>query len=147
MFKVSFCDEVVTSGVTATSALTSVGYMQLKLSNMPEDVIAHYQLLNITTQDGYVYCEICQGIYVLLQVGIIAQELLAKKVKEHGYNQSKTAPGMWTHEWCPIIFSLVIKDFGVKYIEEEHAQHLIQTVQKIIRACSKKKENNTADSP
>jgi hypothetical protein len=27
-------------------------YMQLKLSDMPEDVIAHYHLLNIATSDG-----------------------------------------------------------------------------------------------
>jgi hypothetical protein len=29
--------------------------MQLKLSNMPDYVIAHYHLLDITTPDGYVY--------------------------------------------------------------------------------------------
>jgi hypothetical protein len=37
-------------------------YMQLKLSDMSEDVIAHYHLLNIVTPNGYVYCKICQGI-------------------------------------------------------------------------------------
>jgi hypothetical protein len=34
------------------------------------------------------------------------------------------------HEWQPITFSLVVDDFGVKYIEEEHAQNLLQMVQK-----------------
>ncbi len=29
--------------------------MQLKLSNVPDDVIAHYHLRNIATPDGYVY--------------------------------------------------------------------------------------------
>jgi hypothetical protein len=56
--------------------------MQLKLSNMPKDVIAHYHLLDITTPDGYVYCKIYQGMYRLLQAGIIAQELLEKRLKE-----------------------------------------------------------------
>ncbi len=32
-------------------------HMRLKLSNMPEDVIAHYHLLDIATPDGYIYCE------------------------------------------------------------------------------------------
>jgi hypothetical protein len=73
-------------------------YMQLKLSDMPEDVIAHYKLLNITTPDGYIYCEICQGMYGLPQVGIIAQELLAKELKEHGYSQSETTPDLWTNK-------------------------------------------------
>jgi hypothetical protein len=78
--------------------MTRYEYMQLKLSNMPEDVIAHYHLLDIAAPDGYVYCKIRQGMYGLLQVGIIAQELLAKRLKKHSYNQSKTTPGLWTHE-------------------------------------------------
>ncbi len=56
-------------------------YMQLKLSDMPEDIIAHYHLLNIWTPDKYVYCKIRKGVYGLLQAGIIAQELLAKRLK------------------------------------------------------------------
>jgi hypothetical protein len=59
-------------------------YMQLKLSDMLEDVIEHYKLLNIATPDGYVYCEIRQGMYGLPQAGIITQELLAKRLKDHG---------------------------------------------------------------
>jgi hypothetical protein len=60
---------------------------------------------------------------------------LAKRLKEHGYSQSKTTPGLWKHEWRPVWFSLVVNNFGVKYIGEEHAQHLLQTVQKYYR-CS-----------
>jgi hypothetical protein len=110
--------------------MTRYEYMQLKLSNILENGIAHYHLLNITTPDGYVYCKIRQRMYGLLQVGIIAQELLAKRLKEHHYNQSNAVPGLWTHEWHPITFSLVVDDFGVKYNGEEHTQHLIQMVQK-----------------
>jgi hypothetical protein len=105
-------------------------YMRLKLSDMPEDVIEHYKLRVITTPDGYVYCEIRQGMYGLPQAGIITQELSAKRLKEHGYSQSKTMPGLWKHEWRPIIFSLVVNNFGVKYVGKEHARHLLQTVQK-----------------
>ncbi len=72
-------------------------------------------------------------------MGIIAQELLAKRLKEHGYTQSKTTSGLWTHEWHPITFSLVIDNLGVKYIGEEHAQNLLQMVQKYF-TCSFKKE-------
>jgi hypothetical protein len=110
-------------------------YMRLKLSDMPDDVIAHYKLRDIATPDGYVYCKIRQGMYGLPQAGIIAQELLAKRLKEHGYSQSETTPGLWTHEWRPISFSLVVDDFGVKYVGEEHAQHLLQVVQKYYK-CS-----------
>jgi hypothetical protein len=68
--------------------------MQLKLSDLPEDVIAHYHLLNIATPNGYIYYKTRQGMYGLPQVGIIAQELLANRLKEHRYNQSKTTPGL-----------------------------------------------------
>jgi hypothetical protein len=122
-------------------------YMRLKLSNMPEDVIEHYHLLDIVTPDGYVYCKIRPGMYGLPQEWIIAQELLAKRLKEHGYNQSKTMPGLWALEWCPITFSLIINNFEVKYIGEEHAQHLRQAVQNIITAHSKRKGKDIADLP
>ncbi len=56
--------------------------MRLKLADMPEDVIEHYRLRNIGMPDGYVYCKIRQGMYGLPQAGIIAQELLAKGLKE-----------------------------------------------------------------
>jgi hypothetical protein len=114
-------------------------YMHLKLFNMPEGVIAHYHLLDIATPNGYDYCKICQGMYGLMQAGIIAQEVLAKRLKEHGYYQGKTTPGLKTHEWHPITLSLVVDNFGVKYIREEHAQHLLQSVQKFY-TCSFEKE-------
>ena len=87
-------------------------YMRLKLADMSADVIEHYKLLDVATPDGYVYCEIRKGMYGLPHAGIIAQELLAKRLKEHGYSQSETTPGLWKHEWRPIIFSLVVDDFG-----------------------------------
>jgi hypothetical protein len=74
-------------------------YNRLKLSKMPDDVIAHYHLRNIATPDRYIYCKIRQGMYGLPQVGIIAQELLAERLQEHDYSQSKTTPGLWTHKW------------------------------------------------
>jgi hypothetical protein len=97
---------------------------------MPEDVIEQYKLLDIATPDRYVYCKIRHGMYGLPQAGIIPQELLAKQSKEQGYLQSKTTPRLWKHEWQPITFSLVIDDFGVKYVGKEHPQHLLQMVQK-----------------
>jgi hypothetical protein len=115
-------------------------YMRLKFADMPDDVIEHYKLRDVATPDGYVYCEIRKGMYGLPQAGIIAQELLAKRLKEHGYSQSKTIPGLWKHEWCPITFSLVVDNFGVKYVGEEHAQHLLlQMIQKYYQ-CSVEKE-------
>jgi len=118
--------------------MTRYEYMRLKLANMPDNIIALYHLHDIATPGGYVYYKIRQGVYGLLQAGIIAQELLAKRLKEHGYTQSKTTPGLWTHEWRPITCSLVVDNFGVKYIGDKHAQHLLQVVQKYYTCLFKK---------
>ena len=64
-------------------------------------------------------------MYGLPQAGLLAQELLAKQLAKHGYKQSEVTPGLWTHKWCPIYFPLVVDDLGIKYIEQEHADHLI----------------------
>jgi hypothetical protein len=137
----SFMMDIKNFYLCTPMTMTRYEYIGLKLSDMPEDVIAHYYLLDIATSDGYVYCKFRQGMYGLPQAGIIAHELLAKRLKEHGYNQSKTTPGLWTHEWCPITFSLAVNNFGVKYIREAHAQHLIQMVQKYYM-CSFEKEGD-----
>ena len=100
-------------------------YIKLKLENFPEDVIAEYNLSEKATADGYVYCEVTKGMYGLPQAGILAQELLEKRLAAHGYTQSKFTPGFWTHKWRPISFTLVVDDFGVKYVGREHAEHLI----------------------
>jgi hypothetical protein len=69
---------------------------------MPDNVIEHYKLRDILTPDGHIYCKIKKGMYGLPQVGIIAQELLADRLKQHGYTQSKTTPGLWLHKMHPI---------------------------------------------
>jgi hypothetical protein len=110
-------------------------YMRLQIVDMPEDVIAHYKLTDISTHDGYIYCEIQKGMYGLPQAGIIAQQLLEKRLKAHGYRQNTITPGLWKHDKRSISFSLVVDDFGVKYVGEENAQHLLDTVQKYYK-CS-----------
>ncbi len=61
---------------------------------MPEDVIAHYKLTDIATHDGYIYCKIQKWMYGLPHAGIIAQKLLKKHLKAHGYSQSTITPGL-----------------------------------------------------
>jgi hypothetical protein len=69
-------------------------------------------------------------MYGLPQAGIIAQELLEKRLGEHGYYQSKIVNGLWKYKTRPICFSLVVDDFAVKYVKREDADHLIDTIRK-----------------
>jgi hypothetical protein len=63
-------------------------------------------------------------MYSLPQAGIIAQDLLTKRLHKAGYQQSKVTPGYWHHEWHPISFTLVVDDFGMKYINKTNVDHL-----------------------
>jgi hypothetical protein len=58
---------------------------------------------------------------------MLAKKLLEKRltVNEHGYFQHRHTPGLWAHGRShPIQFTLVVDDFGVKYVGKEHAEHL-----------------------
>jgi len=64
-------------------------------------------------------------VWGLPQAGILANKLLRKRLKPHGYYECINTPGLWQHATRPITFSLVVDDFGVKYVGKEHVDHLI----------------------
>ncbi len=105
-------------------------YTQLKITDRPDEIIEHYNLMELVTQDGYVYCKISQGMYGLPQVGIIAQELLEKRLTEYCYHQSKIINGFWKHKTRPICFCLIVDDFAVKFVNQEDTDHLINAIKK-----------------
>ncbi|KAL7482841.1 LOW QUALITY PROTEIN: hypothetical protein ACHAW6_008505 [Cyclotella cf. meneghiniana] len=74
-------------------------YVQMHLSDFPEDVIELYKLIELANKDGMVFVEIRRGMYGLPQAGLLAQELLKKQLNKHGYFQSTQAPGLWMHKW------------------------------------------------
>jgi hypothetical protein len=53
-------------------------YMRLQLDIIPEEIIVAYNLRELATLDGWVYIEICKGMYGLPQAGILANQLLEK---------------------------------------------------------------------
>ena len=63
------------------------------------------------------------------QSGLIENKLLKKELEKHEFTQSKPVPWIWTHKWRPIQFTLVVNNFGAKYVGKEHAEHLISTLQ------------------
>ena len=103
-------------------------YMRIKASLIPIEFMNAYNL-HEKVKDGYVYMEIRRGIYGLPQAGILANKLLKERLLRHGYVETKT-PGLFTHIWRPIKFTLIVDDFGVEYVGQEHAQHLISSLQK-----------------
>ena len=99
--------------------------MKLNLSNLPKDVIKEYDLAPKFEQNGYVYVEIKRGMYGLPQAGLLAQQILEKRLNAKGYSQSTLFPGLWTHAWSPITFTLCVDDFRVKCVGKQHGDHLM----------------------
>ncbi len=109
-------------------------YIRLNIKDIPTEIIAEYNLKNIVDPDGSIYLKVVKGMYGLPQSGLIANELLEQRLNKHGYFQSKLVPGLWSHKTRPIWFTLVVDDFGVKYVGEEHALHLKSVIEKYYKA-------------
>ena len=80
--------------------------------------------------DGYVYCEIQKGIYGLKQAAILAYKLIVERLAPFGYYPIPASNGLWKHKTRKTIFALCVDDFGVKYFNDEDADHLINALKK-----------------
>ena len=52
------------------------------------------------------------------------------KLAPSGYYEVPHTPGLWKHISRHVEFTLVVENFGVKYVGEENIQHLIQSLKK-----------------
>jgi hypothetical protein len=103
--------------------------MVIMLTSLPQEVIDAYSLDDLAVDDK-VYIEIEKGMYVLPQASILANELCQRRLAQDGYRPTKHTHGAWTHDTCPITFSLVVDDFGIKYAVQKHADHLKASIEK-----------------
>ena len=104
-------------------------YMKMPLSLFPQHTINQYDLAT-RAKGGFVYLEIWKAVYGLPQAGMLANKQLKEYLASAGYYEVAHTPGLWRHVTRPIQFSLVVDDFGVKYVGKEHADHLIATLRK-----------------
>ncbi len=75
-------------------------------------------------KNGSIYIRSKRGMYGFPQAELLANKLLEKCLNKHEYRRSKLAPGLWKHNTRPIQFTLVVNNFGMKYVSKEHAHHL-----------------------
>ena len=67
-------------------------------------------------------------MYGIQQAGILANNQLTERLEPKGYYQCRHTLGLWRHKWRPILFSLVVDDFVIKYVRKEHSDHLIVAI-------------------
>ncbi len=102
-------------------------YMRIKAELVLEKFKQQYKLHD-KIYKGFIYMEIRRGCYGLPQSGILANKLLKKRMAQHGYFEVPHTPGLWKHIRRPVQFTLVVDDFGIKYVGDEHFEHLINAL-------------------
>ena len=101
--------------------------MRLALEIFPQEVIDAYNLEEIAV-DGWVYRKIDGWMHELPQAGKIASNTLIGPLRTTGYYPVQFTQGLWRHVWRPITFTLVVDDFGIKFVGKEHADHLLKSL-------------------
>ena len=102
-------------------------YMCIPLKWFTDEIRAEYDI-HALASGGYVYCEIRKGMYGLKEAGLIAFQRLVKQLAPHGYHPVRYTPGLWTHETMPTTFTLAVDDFGIKYFQKSHFDHLLNAL-------------------
>ena len=102
-------------------------YMKMPLALFPEWTRKQYDL-DAKAHKGFVYWEIRKAIYGLPNAGRLANERLRQKLKPAGFYEVAHTPGLWKHKRRPIQFSLIVDDFGVKFVGKEHIDFLITSL-------------------
>ena len=105
-------------------------YMKLALACIPDEIINQYNLQTLSA-DGLVYLEVQKGMPGLKQSGRIANNRLKAHHANFCFAPVPRTPALWKHTTKPIISSLVVDDFVVKYISKYNADHLIQALKKL----------------
>jgi hypothetical protein len=103
--------------------LPTYEYMWLPISILSLDIVEKYDLTRLAV-NGWFYLEIRKGMYGLKQAGLLANQLLQKRLKPFGYYPARHTPGLWLHNTKLTAFSLVVDDFALKYVTKADAHHL-----------------------
>ena len=65
----------------------------------------------------------------LPQAGKFSHDKFKNHLKKHGYQHVKFTPGLWTHKYRPISFTLIVDYFGINCVVNKNAKHIIQALQ------------------
>ena len=101
-------------------------YMKLPLSMSPQEILYQYNLKDLVSADGYIYMEIRKGTPDIKQAGRLSSNRLTKNLDRNGYAPVPHTPSLWRHHTSDLVFSLVVNNFGIKYIRKEDANHLLK---------------------
>ena len=103
-------------------------YYKIAIKLIPHEIIDKYDLNNNKSY-SYIYVIFEELIYGLVQAGVITHKGLKEHLKPYGCAPSIIAQGIWKHQDRDINFTLLVDNFGVRYRNKNHADHLISALQ------------------
>ena len=109
------------------SPMDEYEYMRIRFDEIPQEIKIQYNLQALE-HNGWIYLQIRKGMPGLKQAGKIANLRLTKHLERYGYHATARTPSLWVHKSRPISFTLVVDDFGVKYVGLEHFHHLCDSL-------------------
>jgi hypothetical protein len=137
-FKLHVNDRLSTPGATnvmwdisnfyLNTPLDCPEYMKIHIDLFSQEIIDQYELHAKMDEQGFVYMEINKGMYGLPQSGILANQLLQKRLAPYGYHPVRHTPGLWRHNTKPTSFLLVVNDFLVKFVDKTNADQLLAII-------------------
>ena len=102
-------------------------YMRIPVWAIPKVIMDNYNLWPLV-HNGFVTCLIKKGMYGLPHAGRIAYDDLITHLEPHGYYPAPHTAGLWLHKTLPTVFSLIVDDFLVKYMNKTDAMHLVNAL-------------------
>ena len=105
-------------------------YMSISMKQLSEEIKSKFNLQALA-HNNQVMIQINKGMYGLTQAGRLAQDRLIPHLAQHDYIQSPTVPMLFKHKTRPIAFTLIVDDFGIKYINVADVEHLFTVLRKL----------------
>lgn len=109
------------------SSLLRNEYAWVDLKQIAPTIIDEYSVRELAVH-GKVLVEIVKGIYGLPQAGKLAKDQLTALLRARGFSECEHTPCLFKHSSRPIVFSLVVDDFGIKYTNRDDVSYLIDSL-------------------
>ena len=111
------------------STLPKAAWIRIPTANIPEETITEYCLREFIV-NGHILFRVDGTMYGHPVAGRLANQDLVDHLATGGYVQDPNISCLFSHTTSSISFTLVVDDFGVKYVGKEHADHLIACLAK-----------------
>jgi hypothetical protein len=104
--------------------------MLVPYTMFPPDIVKEYNICTKVNHRGMVLAKIIKGMYGLPQAGRLAYDQLTQHLQLAGYVPTGQIPGLFKHLTRPIYFTLVVDDFGAKFVSKDDVLHRINHLKK-----------------